>query len=939
MEPLFFQGIDAMVAAAKVATTKKGMLKPTTKVATTKKGMLKPTTKVAKGMLKPTTKPKISSIEKKNINVKKNNISTPLQDLQLPQDVHSSQPSQDIHPPQPPKEDIPRPPPQDIFQQPDLIASEAKIKKALNMLVEAGSDRYAALDMNRDANIKYCEKDAVFNNLVSSMGGPSAVIGNNIFRASKRNEVDTAVIELNIKQKCGIVYDEEQSLEFYKENKEVLMQMAVQYFSRRNTAKCSGLDINIKRSGDGGKTSRIMVKNKKKPVLEGGSITIGNRGLLEDNSGSSSKPSTSFFDIKGIPHRTIERNFVPVTTNTALKPCERTNLDVTKAEASHVFSTMRRVVSKRPLYFAGNTFWQLKPTENNKVRWTEVVGWDEKPRKDIQNIVQVLKPSEDNLFILPSSFNKIVIKLMARYKPLLVRGARTKERASRGRTFFRSADRVINPRFNSPVQYNTIIKKLDDCLGVLLAIGGKYNVFTNSTVEVYRRKFRRYVIFCFAFYTLNKDKHSQSISSLPFNFFNLFAFMYSHGRDMSAASFIGTLTFLHNHIFRPMGSATPATSARRLMDIDYAVMKGGQAVVREFGSPVKTSLHTRTLVSFLGYAEMAMGVTASMLIRNEKKSHLSETLRNKVALSLDRWCDSIIFIFFTFVLFHRFSGVKRVTLEGALALIMGQTHVHTNKVRAVKLLRLARNNQSVPTDNVRSFENQVNIDNCDDDDDDDVSDASAMTMAYPHLLGLPYAVQAALGLPVSRINPLMATDSGGVTGDVNKYRLGSLLDVTSPELRRPLPDIDEAAGNIGFFENLVSSIIDDYYGEDTFSRIIDRAKRDIGTECPYDHNTCMLSPYHLGECGDDNNDEVSSQKFKLVRDVNNYLMSSPMRTVFIIARDSDNQERFLSIGDLAFLAVWVKKSVLGIAWDTTTIAASITSGSLPSYVVTFFFLT
>nr|AKS10612.1 wsv433-like protein [Metopaulias depressus WSSV-like virus] len=805
----------------------------------------------------------------------------------------------------------PRPPPTPptpcINTDPTHAVKESnmKIKKALAVLVSAAKDRSEALKANVYRNNSYDEKDAIFNNLKCSMDddSPAAVIGNNIVRASKRNEVDTAMEELEIKKKCDIIYDEKECIKFFNEHKPVLLQMAMQYFSRANTAKCSGINVSIK-GGANRFTNKVLISSKTSMKKTGNEETA-------PPAFESASTSTTVFEIKSVPRRAIEKNFAPSASTSELKPTDRINLDVTKAEASHVFSTLRRLDVKRPLYFAGKTFYQRKPTHDNKFRWTEVVGWDETEASKMA--AKAINPTVDDLFILPSSFKKITVKLMEKYKHLLIRSSNVKKK----RGYYKVSDALMNPKIDSAMENKEILKRFDDCLDALLTLG-KNSTFTKSTVGQYRGKFRRYLVFCFAFYALNTEKHPNSVTPLPFNFFNLFSYMYCHGRELHASSFLATLTFIQNHIFNPMSTAAPAISAKRLLDIDFAVMKGGKAAgVRDFGSPVKTSLHTRTLVSFLGFAEMAMGVMSGML----GNFCLSETLRIRVANSLERWCDAIIFVYFTFVLFHRFSAVKKVTLESALRLVMGQTHAHTNKVRATKRICLTINNETEPErDEIKCFKRE-------DFTEKDV-DTSALTLSHPHLLGLPYAVQAALGIPVSKINPLMTANSGGVGGcsggnGGKKYRMGSLLGVVSEELGREFPEDGEAAGNLGMFENLVKEIIDDYYGSGSFSEIIRKMKKVMKERAPYNTASCLISSLEEEkEIITTAEKNRKTKKYALSRDVEEYLMASPMKLVFVMAYDSELKERYLSVGDLAILAIWVKCNVLNVPWDAAAIGRS-----------------
>nr|BDT63082.1 MAG: wsv433-like protein [Sicyonia whispovirus] len=797
-----------------------------------------------------------------------------------------------------------------------LKESEQVIQRALADIVTAARDRSEALKENRLRNASYDRKEDLFGRLRCAETSLNAVIGNNVQRASKRNELDTAVRELDVKNKCAVVYDENKCLEFLERHETVLLQMAVQYFSRANSTKCSGVDITV--SGGPDKFSnRIVVRGG--AVGSGGTGSRAAEGQARLASTSVARgPGIAVYEVKGLPKTVLEKNFVrnpPVPASRDyrhIKPTDRVNLDVTKAEASHVFSTLRRLDPRRPLYYAGRTFYQRKRTCEGKFRWTEVVGWDES--KESKVAVRAIGPSAADRFVLPESFNRLADQLLERYK-----GALIKTSVGAGpsrRKYYRTQEMKIDPRVDAPIECADVERTFDSCLDVLLALG-KNSAYTKSTVKLYRGKFRRYLVFCFAFYTLNRKRHADATSPLPFNFLNLFSYMYCHGPDLHASSFLSTLTFLNNHVFDPIAGAAPAASAKRLLDVDFSVLRGGKgASVRDFGSAVKTSIHTRTLVSFLGYAEMAMGVTVSLLVGNEVRP--SDTLADRISQSLERWCDSILFVFFTFVLFHRFSAVKRVSLDSALRLVMGQTHAHTNKVRASKLVKISGGRvpalSSTPAHGDGEGKRLRRL--------EDVE--SAVILSHPHLLGLPFGVQAALGIPISKINPLMAPGSGGITPVGGKrYLLGNTTGVFD-RLAPLMPGDGKAAGNVGMFENLVKDMIDRYYGAGTFSALVDETKKIMNASDPYDPDTAMMTLYGargvgaLEDDGGNNNGRgcpAPTANFAFVRDVEDYLMASPMRMVFVKALDCNSREVFLSVGDLALLAIWCKVRVLGAVWD------------------------
>ena len=773
-------------------------------------------------------------------------------------------------------------------------ASELRIKNALSEIVLAAKERSEALLANSVRNKHYDKKDNYFNRLKCAVAPtvPTAVIGNNVRKASKRNELDTAVRELDVKNKCAMVYDEKTSLEYFATHETVILQMAVRFFSRHNNTKCNGISVSVKADISNRCTSKVVVKND-----------------------SCSTTTTQVFEIQGIPKEVMENNFAlsKDLPTSSMKPTDRINLDTTKAEASHVFSTLHRLDPKRKLFFTRGTFYQRKQTFSNKFRWTEVVGWEESEAS--RQIVKSIKPSPDDIFFLPVSFQDLTDQLTEKYSDILHRNTTGKNK----RSYYRAERKLVNPQIDAAREYKEIVGDMDRCLDVLLALG-KNKFFTKSTVNQYRSKFRRYLVFCFAFYALNRERHANVITPLPFNFFNLFSYMYCHGKKLHSSSFLTTLTFLQNHLFATMSTAAPAVSAKRLLDVDFSVMRGGKggSNVREFGSPVKTSLHTRTLVSFLGYAEMAMGSTAALLTGTGRR--LSSTLAERVANSLERWCDAIIFVFFTFILFHRFSGVKRVSLESALRLIMGQTHAHTNKVRAVKRIRIENKGEEGGNEGGGVCGNE----GCATQGQKE----TGITLSHPHLLGLPFSVQAAIGIPVSKINPLMTACSGGVDifDSGKKYVLGDVLGVTDT-LEKKFPCDGEAAGHLGMFENLVKEMIDDYYGDGSFSTMVSHTKKTMENNAPYNTSSGLLSRLESRRGEDEHNQHrrhrtERGKVYALNRDVDTYLMDSPMKMVFLRIFDEKLTERFLSVGDLALIAVWCKKSVLSKDWDSPALSST-----------------
>lgn len=747
-------------------------------------------------------------------------------------------------------------------------------------MVKAAHTRSQALKNNVEKNNSYDNKNCAFSVLVQSLASTSAIVGNQVFQISKKDEVEIAASELNVRNRCFLVYDEEKCLKFYKANKEIILQTALAVFTNPVTSKCSNLEVNIKKRGGFKKneTKITVIKNDFKSFKECQPIlsSKGKRGVLEEkeNEMEKQRPTKKAYNIKGVSLKTIDTNFGNFNNKknndkqkntSSIRPDKRTNLDLTKAEASHVFSSTRRINPKKSLFYAGATFWQrkYKPGSDILFRWSEVIGWDENPNsRQVSKLIKPDEPKNSKVFFLPVSFRELAEKLLVEFKPLLVCNTLVKNNKRCGGGA-RVKERIIRPMNDRPKDYEMLIKTFDDCLDILLPVSSNKNcsVYTNSTVNVYRRKFRRYCLYCFTLYALNAEKHSDFISPITFNFFNFFSYLYTHGKGMDSSSFLNTECFLYNHIFKPLSSASPALSAKQLKDLDYAILRGGKAAVRDFGSPVKTSLHTRSLVSYLCYAETMIASMSSLIAlgqRNTKSNPFALTgiIYDRCKRSLERWCDSIIFIFFTFVLFHRFSAVKRVTLEHALRLVLGQTHLHTNKVKASKLVKFSKKilvekeevlnikNLDVPDNNMERDQNDDNNDN----NDGFIEAASNLTISHPHLLGLPYAIQSSMGIPVSQLNPLIASGNGITSAenflhhnnnnniDNNKvYKMG----IEIPGVPKPPPNA-QTIGQIGMFENLISTMLDKYNGEGVFNKMIEKTKDFFINNISYENTNGQL---------------------------------------------------------------------------------------------------
>jgi len=861
----------------------------------------------------------------------------------------------------------------------DVVASpistaEDNIRQGLSLIVAGTKLRSEAVaNHRRQCELLNSHHNRSFTSIEKSLARHNATVGNHVYAVAKRDAADAAIKALDIKGKCGTIYTEIDCRNFVEANRQVILREAVHMFNRRPSTKNKGLKTSVSshHSRSSFYTSDIMMTTtathleKEVPSVNRGAAmelqNVGYRGQLPGREAvptQKQNTTTVRYTASGIHPAAVETNFgggiyrasgknkeLP-QPNYILPPEKRKDLDLTRSEGSHIFASLRRHDPSKPVLYAGGTFWQRSRDGKD---WINIVGWEENVHDTNTAKLLKLNPSEMT-FILPSSFRQLAAALLARFRSSVVKSTlSTSKYKSRCCSPCGGAVRLVNPARDTPLAFRQFHAELDRCLDVLLASTHDCAI-TESTLTVYRRKFRRYCLFCFSLYLVNRDLHPEHTSPLPFNFFNAFSYLYCHGVDMHSSSYLNTLCFLQNHIFRPMACDTgPALSFKNLVDLDYAFLKGGKAPLREFGSPAKTSVHTRTVVSFLAYAEMVLGALCHLLPTT------CGQIEHRCRATIERLCDGIIFVFFTFVFFHRFGGVKRLTLRSALRLTLGQPHFHTSKGKASRLVN--RSTSAAAGAVVRD------VDEVDDDKDNAaaVSDCIAkchideastsfkgMSISHPHLLGLPYGIQARLGIPVDHLHPLVAKGNAGVASipgsndnrtmlsDGIKYRLG--LDL--PALPPPAGGL--AAGELGMFENVVSDILDGYYGSGFTLGIAKEVEQAMSDRNPYVHAAqgglttvdLSLSPHGAtrlpciegGRGGGEEDgksksapqyhlNRQSQERFSIGRDLIEYWQASPMRLVFILVSDSEGRRnRYLSMGDMAMLALWIKRRVLMRRW-------------------------
>lgn len=841
-----------------------------------------------------------------------------------------------------------------------LKETDEEIQQGLAIVVDAVTKRTKLIKENFELNQNFSNKDDKFSGISNEIEKiSSTTIGNQIYSVAKRAELNAAVAELDVKARCFLAFNEEKCIEFLEKNLTIITQIAFNMFSKNRTIqnKKSVTKITKVIQGSNQKQNRVTVvtrndNEKTKLVGDKGILAAQEKCDREDDAttkrvfNARGVKTTVISSVVGASKKSCSRNGDKRNDDQEqLRPEERSALDLSSSASSYVFTTLRRLDPDKPVYLGLKTLWQKKYhiTQSNKFRWMNVVGWDEDPRSKI--IIKNVKMGDENIFFFPSSFKQLAAELLKRHRSLLVKHTRQRNKPSE------LQKRTINPSVDSPQQYLNVMTQFDECLSVLLSMSPE-SAFTKKTIDIYQRKYRRYSVFCLAMYILNRDKHGSAVSPLPYNFFNLFSFMYVNGRDICPTTYLSIINFLYVHLFNLVASSPPAQEVKRLLDIDSTIMKGGKGAIRDFGSPVKTSIHTRTVVSYLGFVENMMRLNYKLLAIMEGTSN---KCIEKCAISLERWCDSVLFVFFTFVLFHRFSGIKKVNLEECLQLVLGKTHIHTNKVRAVRLVRMVKNGsllaKETVDDNVVCFRKDIEFDNNDEEGTGvkaKAADNTDIPVSHPHLLGLPYSIQRALGLPVGLLNPLVSINNAsvGTTGapmpscDADQSRESSFRENGKQRFGIDIPNIPEhvvpedvvactndfaSVGHIDMFENLISDNFDTFYGKGMFNTVVEGTMKAMVESNPFGGPEGRLSR-HLGSgvglCGTGEAREACYSRNFMSRDVSDYLMASPMRLVFTILTDEAGNDRMMSIGDMALLAIWIKVRTLKICWKSPAINAS-----------------
>jgi len=824
-----------------------------------------------------------------------------------------------------------------LSQQQQHLDPNTLMEKGLSWLLKGAEMKIADLQEFQIYQSTQSDKYDAFSSLCDFQKTQS-VIGNTIHEATERQRLDTIIQSIDLRKKCAIIFDEEKCKTFVKKNKKIILVTAYHMFNKKTPTKLRGYNVKIKKlnekeendDGQRRSSSGVNVSRKKKERLE----IILEQQQQPHHHQHNNKLSSKFriddikigdlvtnFDKgnnKTIHNKRIQKEILQDET---LPPEKRQRLDPSVAEHSLVFSQLRRMDHNRPLYLKNKTLWQY---DDDSGRLVEVIGWYEP--KSIPGFNTVVDETTD-MFYMPHSFQNMAFLLMKFFKGYLAQ----QYVSTRKNKKFSNSTRLLIPREDMPGEYAKLTATLDKCLMVLLSIHTE--ALSDSSTEIYRQKFRRYCIYSFCMYLINEPLHARCVSPLPYNYFNLYSYLFAHGPKLKTTSFLNTMCFLNNNLFKLYRG--PATeSVQRLVDSDYSLLKGGKSVTHTFGSPSKTSIHTRTLVSFMMYSEYMMRVLYRLLETIERSGQIEKykSIRDKARQNLSRLCEGVLFIFFSFVFFHRISAIRQLTNWSALRLILGQPHIHDSKSKAKSVTSIHnndndKNNQFVFTEKA--------------------TNSSGLFFSHAHVLGLPYGIQKRLGVPLEKLNPLC--QSSRSLGIVSKSKNGDCIIyskndnnnnnnnnaiICGIDLPLPPPPPDGYCSKLVMFDNVFSEQLSEYYNDKTLipdlvmtvackmnynlwtdMSLIDKNQVKMMMKKDRVYTEPLITPPPFSSLASSSSDQ---EQYRLTKDTLDYLMASPLKNVFIV---SSSEQRILSLGDLALLALWIKVSVLQEAWENETTAS------------------
>nr|GBG35413.1 wsv433-like protein [Marsupenaeus japonicus endogenous nimavirus] len=837
------------------------------------------------------------------------------------------------------------------------LDSDILMKKGLTLLLEGAKQKKTNIQEFQQDQSLQLDKYHAFSSLCNFQKSQS-ITGNIIHNVAKKQELDTIIQSIDLNKRCAIIFDEKECKTFIEKNKKVILCTAYNMFKKNITTKLKNYTVKIKKlnsidneetaSNNCESTAVCRRRNHRTSGINLSSRKDVQKSEIVLENDQRENGSSYGFRVDGMKYTDLMTNFVKennfssnkriqkeMLQDEKLPPEKRQRLDLTTAKNSIVFSQLRRMDHTKPLYRKNKTFWQFDHSSQRDP--VEVVGWYEP--KPIPEFKIIINEAVDK-FYLPHSFQHMAKLLMNFFRGYLVQHTSNYKRKNKLDSIS-SNMRVLIPQKDMSSEYKHLTETLDNCLMTLISV--HTDVLSDTSTEIYRQKFRRYCIFSFCIYLLNAPLHAQYLSPLPYNYFNFYSYLFAHGPELKTTSFLNTMCFLNNNIFKLYRG--PATeSVQRLIDLDYAFLKGGKSITHSFGSPSKTSIHTRTLVSFMMYSEYMMRVFQQLLekINQADNNEKYKSIEIKTKQNLSRLCEGVLFIFFSFVFFHRISAIRQLTNWSALRLILGQPHLHDSKSKAKTVTRV--DETATNCVKIGSEENFMSTTKS--------THSNGLFFSHAHILGLPYGIQSRLGVPLEKINPILLSSSlssSSTKPETQSPSLGIVSQISDDgsfvlslnndndnnnnnnnhdniimcgiDLPLPPPPPEGYCSKLVKFDNIFSEQLNEYYDNNllisnlaitvahqmrckpwTSLSLVDTNKIKMK------YKRIHTKPPSLSDL----------EQYKLLKDTLDYFTASPLKDVFILS----SSKRILSLGDLALLALWIKISVLHETWDNESFSPS-----------------
>ena len=764
--------------------------------------------------------------------------------------------------------------------------------------------------------------------------GVSEVFGrgtvNSVTATSREAERLTRLEALGVMEKCAIFYSHASNLEFLRKNKATVVNMAHDCFSKKSSLKFNKT-LKCKKTGNGAKTT----------------ISFG------DDEGSDDETRLVVNNTKHLTTETLTALVNPEEcSNQVVRDLTGGSLAAVRtAEYSPLRRRLFRLNSDLPVYLLNNHLFQLS-LDGSLIEDSVMIEGSENQSDDDLKKERSRKSTEIAQALRRGDTTRERDKLAFKFPFTFQRLASDIASSSLGRMLYNRGPSSVRTSSTVNNERSVVEDGVRSSLVNLLA--SHRRGLKLSTVSKYFNHFLRFYLFCAAVYFLNENA---GLHSTVFSTFNLKLYLYAHGPRVKRRTLLSAAKLFNTHLFQMNTSTPDARNVQAFIDEEYHNLNAQEMKHVTMGKPSKVSVHTRTINSTLAllYCELEMG---RLLL---EKMNAADSNRKVVEEGLRTAAETLIFLFASLVYFNRWSDAKPLSNVQVLQLCLGQPLILDSKAKAVSLVKLSQNPLGMRGNaRIRDILKEP-AESVDDDRrsnvafvDSESMAATALNVASPCVLGLPYAVQACLGIPPSVScsfvqNVVAANDAeagvryseccGASGSDETSIRdRNSRLNLLYGfDLELPLPPADRACIVTDFFRNNCSASVNEYYRADVINHCLEALLRPEFHPSHADVNddqSCVLK--RLANVGSFDASTWTTKKRLLSVDIDNlrlsrqhetYLRSLPYRDVCVVTKtthpDTDAAcRRVLSLGDLAVAAVRVKLGVLGEKKDDDAISIS-----------------